>query len=95
MRGYGGILRLPNGESFMEKYDERLSLAPRDIVARAIDKEMKIHGIDTCASTLRIKTCRDKEALPEHLPPSDKSIGIDITTDYIPFARQPTTCAAA
>ena len=64
MRGYGGILKLPNGETFMEKYDERLSLAPRDIVARAIDKEMKIHGID--------HVCLDV------------SIGIDITTDYIP-----------
>ena len=46
MRGYGGILKLPNGEEFMQKYDKRLSLAPRNIVARDIDREMKIHGID-------------------------------------------------
>ena len=84
MRGYGAILRLPTGESFMEKYDPRLSLAPRDIVARAIDNEMKIHGLSHVCLDV---THKNSEETCQHFPNiyvKCKTMGIDITKDYIP-----------
>lgn len=84
MRGYGGILRLPNGEEFMQKYDKRLSLAPRDVVARAIDREMKIHGLKHVYLDV---THKDAEETKHHFPniyAKCLSIGIDITRQMIP-----------
>ena len=84
MRGYGGTLRLPGGEEFMQKYDERLSLAPRDIVARAIDREMKLHGLTHVYLDV---THKDPEQTRRHFPniyAKCLSIGIDITRQMIP-----------
>lgn len=84
MRGAGAILKDANGVSFMEKYDERGSLAPRDIVARAIDTEMKRQGVDhVYLDTTIIK----KQEIFEHFPniyAKCLSIGIDITKEMIP-----------
>ena len=86
MRGYGAVLRDINGKEFMQKYDERLSLAPRDIVARAIDSEMKASGSDHVYLDV---THKDPEETRRHFPNIYEkclSLGIDITKDYIPVA---------
>lgn len=84
VRGYGAILKTLDGEEFMQKYDPRKSLAPRDIVARAIDREMKIHGWDYV-----YLDCRhlDPEGFKSHFPTildKCRSVGIDPLTQYIP-----------
>ncbi len=85
VRGFGGILKTAEGEEFMQHYDPRLSLAPRDIVARAIDSEMKKRGTDCM-----YLDCRhlDKDNFLAHFPTiyeKCKSIGIDPMKDMIPI----------
>ncbi len=86
VRGDGGILRNKTGEAFMERYDERKDLAPRDIVARAIDSEMKINGTEHVWLDCRHMPL---EKFLHHFPniyEKCKSIGIDVTRDMIPVA---------
>ena len=86
VRGDGGILRNKSGEAFMEKYDHRRDLAPRDIVARAIDNEMKTSGTEhVYLDTRHIPL----EKFIEHFPniyEKCRSIGIDITRQFIPVS---------
>jgi L-aspartate oxidase len=84
VRGFGGILKNRHGEEFMGKYDERESLAPRDIVARAIDNEMKVQG-EECM----FLDCRhlDQAKFVAHFPTIYEkclSIGVDPMKNLIP-----------
>ncbi len=84
LRGEGAYLRLPDGERFMHRFDDRLELAPRDIVARAIDHEMKRLGSDCVYLDISHKP---KEFVADHFPTVMEGcarFGLDITSQPIP-----------
>ena len=86
VRGDGAILRNSKGEDFMPRYDERKSLAPRDIVARAIDNEMKVLGDEHVYLDC---THMDIEKFKEHFPNIYQKcldINIDVSKDFIPVS---------
>ncbi len=84
VRGEGGHLKLPTGEQFMQRFDERGELAPRDIVARAMDHEMKRLGLEYVLLDISHKS---GEFLKQHFPnilSKTQELGFDMTREPIP-----------
>ncbi|VTQ53754.1 succinate dehydrogenase flavoprotein subunit [Campylobacter jejuni] len=85
LRGEGALLKRPDGTRFMPDFDERGELAPRDVVARAIDHEMKRLGADCMYLDI---SHRPPEFIKHHFPMIDEklqSLGIDLTKEPIPI----------
>ncbi|UJD90624.1 L-aspartate oxidase [Rahnella aquatilis] len=85
LRGEGALLKRPDGTRFMPDFDERGELAPRDVVARAIDHEMKRLGADCMYLDI---SHRPPEFIKHHFPMIDEklqSLGIDLTKEAIPI----------
>ncbi len=84
LRGEGGVLRTPDGERFMARYDERMELAPRDIVARAIDAEIKRLGVECMFLDM---THHPRAFLQDRFPSIDRrcrELGVDMAEQPIP-----------
>ncbi|MHB1202569.1 MAG: L-aspartate oxidase [Acidithiobacillus sp.] len=84
LRGEGAKLRLPDGSTFLERYDPRAELAPRDIVARAIDAEMKHHGLDYVLLDISHQPAAMTLAHFPTIAARCLELGLDITREPIP-----------
>lgn len=84
VRGFGAVLRLKDGSEFMQRYDPRKSLAPRDIVARAIDHEMKLSGEEHVYLDCRGLDAAGFEAHFPNILAKCKSVGVDPFREMIP-----------
>ncbi len=84
VRGEGGVLRLPDGRRFMDAHDPRAELAPRDVVARAIDAEMKRGGFDCVYLDISQKPADEVLGHFPNIAQRLRTFGIDMTRDPIP-----------